>query len=340
MDDKSTTVPERAKQVEDTPTEWAWVEPGIWTDRMLEALERGVKGGKWFSLIDKVYREGTLLRAWESVRANDGASGVDQVTIADYERHLKTNLKRLSESLKDGSYRPKPVRRTWIPKPGGDEKRPLGIPTVEDRIVQTAMRLVIEPIFEWEFAPRSFGFRPGRGCKTALRRVDKLLGNGKRWVVDADIKSYFDTIDHKRLMACIEEHISDGGILELIEAYLKAKIVEEDGTKSTPEAGVPQGGVISPLLANLYLNALDHRMADEGYQMVRYADDFVILCDTRQEAEQAKRLVETWTTQVGLALHPRKTKLVSETEESFGFLGYRFKSGKRYPTRKAKRRFL
>lgn len=339
MDDSSASVSETTKQAEETPTEWTWVEPSVWTDRMLEALEKGVKGGKWFSLIDKVYRPSTLKAAWERVKANDGAPGIDEITIADYQRHIDSNLKRLSDKLKEGSYRPRAVRRTWIPKPGRAEKRPLGIPTVEDRVVQMALKMALEPIYEKDFASRSYGFRPRRGAKDALRQVDDLLDEGYRWAVDADLKGYFDTIDHQILMEEVEKRVTDGKVLELIEAFLRCEVVDGDESHK-PEKGTPQGGVISPLLANIFLNPLDHMMEEQGFEMVRYADDFVVLCRTEQQAEQALRTVRRWTEQVGLTLHSEKTKLVDESTGSFDFLGYRFKQGNKYPSKKAKRKFL
>jgi len=189
---KPAVVPEPAKQAGEIRARWAWVEPEVWTERMLTALEQGVKGGKWFSVMDKVYTRGNLRKAFEQVKANGGAAGVDHQTIEMFERHLEQNLEKLSQSLKDGSYRPQAVKRVWIPKPGGKEKRPLGIPTVRDRVVQAALRAVLEPIFERDFAAHSYGFRPNRGCKDALRRVDGLLKAGYSWVVDADLKSYLD----------------------------------------------------------------------------------------------------------------------------------------------------
>ena len=187
MKDKSATVSKKTKQAEEAPTEWEWVESSVWTESMLKALERGVKGGKWFSLIDKVYRLSTLKAAWRKVKANEGAPGIDQVSIEDYERHIESNLKRVSDKLKEGTYKPRAVRRTWIPKPGGTEKRPLGIPTIEDRVVQMALKMVLEPIYEQGFATRSYGFRPRRGTKDALRQVERLLKEGYRWAVDADL---------------------------------------------------------------------------------------------------------------------------------------------------------
>ena len=308
---------------------WEWVEPAVWTDRMLEALQEGVQGGKWYSLIDKVAREENLRESWEKVAMNDGAPGVDHVDVEEYEQHLDSNLTRLSKQIEEENYEPKPVRRCWIEKPGGGE-RPLGIPAVEDRIVQTALRHTIEPIFERDFAERSYGFRPGRGCKDALRDVDQLLSEGHSWVLDADIKSYFDSIPHEQLMDRVREKISDGKLLSLIEKYLENEVMEESSSW-TPMEGTPQGGPLSPLLANVYLNPLDHLMEEEGYRMVRYADDFVVLCDSREEAERAKELIERWAQNAGLTLHPEKTEVAQAEEDGFDFLGYRFEGGKRFP---------
>jgi RNA-directed DNA polymerase len=208
---------------------------------------------------------------------------VDGITVDRFEKDVETNLAYLSEQLRAGTYQPKPIRRTYIPKSDG-AKRPLGIPTVRDRIVQGAVRHVFEPFFEKEFAPHSYGFRPRKGCKDALRRVDHLLKSGYRHVVDADLKSYFDTIPHELLMKQIATRVADGRVLKLIESFLKTNIME--GLEQwTPMAGAPQGAVLSPLLSNIYLNPLDHLMAGRGYEMVRYADDFVILCRTKQDAE-------------------------------------------------------
>src|SRR5437773_4091415 len=262
---------------------WAWTEPTVWTDRMLTALEQGVQGGKWFRLMDKVYAAANLAAAYREVAANGGAAGVDHVTIAAFGRHLEQEVQRLAQALRAGTYRPQAVRRVWIPKPGRGGKRPLGIPTVRDRGVQAALRPVLEPIFEREFAEHSYGFRPGRGCKDGLRRVDELLKAGYLYIVDADLKSYFDTIPHDRLMSLVGQKVSDGRVLSLIEAFLKQGVL--DGLREwTPEMGSPQGAVISQLLSNIYLNPLDHMMAREGSEMVRYADDFVILCRSPGDA--------------------------------------------------------
>lgn len=318
------------KQAGDIRARWAWVEPAVWTDRMLAALQEGVKGGVWFSLIDKVYSMGSLRASWQRVRSNRGSSGVDSQTVERFARDADQRLARLSQSLKDGSYRPLPVRRVYIPKPGG-RRRPLGIPAVADRIVQGSLRNVLEPIFERRFCPHSYGFRPGRGAKDALRRVDGLLKQGYRWVVDADLQSYFDTICHERLMERIKEQVADGRVLSLIEAFLKQGVLE--GLRQwTPLQGTPQGAVISPLLANIYLHPLDDLLREAGHEMTRYADDFVILCRSSQEAQRALALVEGWTEQAGLTLHPDKTGIVDMAEPGgFEFLGYHFECGRRLP---------
>lgn len=238
-------VPERATQAGDKRARWAWVEPSVWTDRMLEALETGVKGGKWFSLIDKVYRRENLRAAFRRVAANKGAPGVDHVTIEQFKRNEEAQLERLERTLKDGTYQPQAIRRTYIPKPGSREKRPLGIPTVRDRTVQAALRHVMEPIFEQSFAERSYGFRPGRGCKDALREVDRLLRAGYRQVVEADWRRYFDTIPWGELMGRVEERIADGRVLALVKAFLSQGVMEEGSLRETKE-GTPQGGVMTP----------------------------------------------------------------------------------------------
>ena len=342
MDTTTQTPPSRvletATQEGEILLRWSWVEWAVWTPRMLTALEQGVKGDVWFSLIDKVFSERNLRAAFCKVAANDGAPGVDHVTVSMFERDLEANLRKLSEQLRAGEYRPQAVRRVHIPKPGSQETRPLGIPTVRDRVVQAAVRHVLEPIFEKEFAQHSYGFRPRRGCKDALRRVDQLLKEGYVFVVDADLKSYFDTIPHEPLMARVRVRIADGRVLSLIESFLKAGIL--DGlTEWTPEAGAPQGAVLSPLLSNIYLNPLDHLMEAKGIEMVRYADDFVILCRTAAEAEQALALVSEWTTANGLTLHPTKTRIVDERETGFEFLGYRFVKHRRFPRKKSLEKF-
>lgn len=324
----------RTPQAGEVRVRWAWAEARVWTERMLTALEEGVKGGVWFRLIDKVYALPNLRTAFARVKANRGAAGVDQVTVSRYARDLERNLARLAEELRTKRYRPQGIRRVWIPKPGKKELRPLGIPTVRDRVMQTALRNVLEPIFEREFAETSYGFRPKRGRPDALRRVDALLKAGYTWVVDADLKGYFDSIPHGALIARVRERVADGRVLTLIEAFLQQRVL--DGLKEwTPEAGTPQGAVISPLLSNIYLNPLDQHMARSGYELVRYADDFVVLSRSREEAEGALAEVQAWTAQAGLKLHPEKTRIVDATETPFTFLGYCFKLGHHWPSGKS-----
>lgn len=301
---------------------------------MLTALIQGVEEGKWFRLFDKVFAERNLFAALQQVAKNNGAPGVDHVTVNEFAQQLPENLWQLSDSLKDGAYRPQAIRRVAIPKPGTNETRPLGIPTVRDRLVQAAIVNVIEPIFERDFAEQSYGFRPQRGCKDALRRVERLLASGHVHVVDADLKGYFDSIPHDRLMDRLKTKIADGRVLSLIESFLKAGILE-GGEERTPEEGAPQGAVLSPLLSNIYLDPLDHLMAQQGLEMVRYADDFVILCRTREDAEAALSLVRAWVAEAGLTLHPDKTRIVDSRTESFAFLGYEFRGDKHWPRRKS-----
>lgn len=321
---------------EASPVKWEWVERSIWSERMLEALVKGVKGGVWFSLIDKVYRPATLYAGWKTVKKNRGSAGTDHQSIKNFEQNLEGEIGRLSEELRTGSYRPRPIRRTYINKSVGKEKRPLGIPCVRDRVVQAALRLVIEPIFEKEFVAKSYGFRPRRGCKDALREVDGLLKVGYTYVVDADMESYFDSIPHDSLKAEVGQYVADGRVLGLIEGFLKQDILE-GMAHWTPEKGSPQGAVISPLLANLYLHPVDAGMAAAGYQMVRYADDFVIPCRSREEAEKALALVQSLTVERGLTLHPEKTRLVNvaDSGQGFDFLGYHFEGGTRRPRKKS-----
>ncbi len=320
-----------AKQAGEVRDRWSWTEPSVWTSRMLTALEQGVKGGVWFSLIDKVVSRSNLEAAARKVIENSGAAGIDHVSVKQFQRRLPEELDALERSLREGTYRPQAIKRVYIPKPGSNEKRPLGIPTVRDRVVQTALRNVIEPIYEQTFAERSYGFRPGRGCKDALRRVAKLLGEGYRWIVDADLKSYFDTIPHETLMDRVRDHVADGRVLELIDQFLRQSVLEEL-KEWTPEKGTPQGAVMSPLLANLYLNPLDHLMAEAGHEIVRYADDFVVLCRTKEEAEQALARIRTWTDSAGLILHPVKTELLELTaDRGFDFLGYHFRLSRKHP---------
>lgn len=316
---------------------WWWVERGVWTERMLTRLTAGEPANRvWFALWDKTYAPANLHSAFEKVWRNGGSAGADGQTVAHFERQAEAELQRLHEQLRTGTYRPQPVRRAWIDKPGSKEQRPLGIPAVRDRIVQGALRHVLEPIFETDMAEHSYGFRPGKGAKDALRRVDTLLKAGHDWVVDADLKSYFDTIPHERLLALVKQRVADGRVLALVASFLRAGVLEETKGWQPTECGTPQGGVISPLLANLYLNPLDQQMAAAGWEMVRYADDFVILCRTEAEAQQALALVRTWVREAGLTLHPEKTRVVDATQRGgFDFLGYHFERGQRWPRKKS-----
>ena len=311
------------------------VKAGVWTERMLSALASGVKGGKWFSLMDKVYAPKTLALAWTKVRANKGAAGVDGQSIERFAAKAELYLPELTAALREGKYRPHAVKRVEIPK-GDGKTRPLGIPTVKDRIVQQAVRLAIEPIFEQAFSAGSYGFRPGRGCHDALREVDRLIKEGYTHVVDADLQAYFDSIPHEALMARVEAKVSDGRVLDLIRGWLKADILK-GLERWTPVQGSPQGAVISPLLANIYLDPLDKLMAKHGYRMVRYADDFVILCRTRGEADAALAEVRVWVNGAGLTLHPTKTHVgdCRLPGQGFEFLGYRFEAGKRFVRKKS-----
>jgi RNA-directed DNA polymerase len=335
---KAPSVPVRATQGAEA-RDWSWVEASVWTDRMVSALNDGVKGGRWYSLIDKVHAPATLAAAWERVRANAGAAGVDGQKVERFEQGAPLYLAKLASALREGSYRPQPIRRVEIPK-GDGRTRPLGIPTVKDRIVQTAVKLVIEPIFEAAFHPASYGFRPGRGCRDALREVERLLTDGHTFVVDADFASYFDTIPHDLLMRRVEERISDGRVLGLLRDWLEQDILHEM-ERWTPTQGTPQGAVISPLLANIYLHALDELMAARGYRMVRYADDFVVLCQSREEATAALAEIGAWVTANGLRLHPDKTHVgdCRQPGEGFEFLGYRFEAGRRFVRKKSLTRF-
>ena len=338
MEEPPTIVPATATQVGDDPLRWSWVEPSVWTERMLTALVQGVKGGKWFTLIDKVHSAANLYSAAAKVAANQGAAGVDHITTKEFFDRAEENVATLAEQLRGGTFRPQAVRRVLIPKPGSRETRPLGIPTVRDRTVQAAIRHVIEPIFERDFAEHSYGFRPRRGAKDALRRVNSLLKQGYTHVVDADLKSYFDTIPHDKLMQKLRQKISDSRVLALIESFLKAGVLK-GLTPWTPAAGAPQGAVLSPLLSNIYLDELDHLMAQRGFEMVRYADDFVILCRTRDEAQAALAIVQQWVNEAGLTLHSEKTRIVDEHVESFDFLGYKFLKHRRFPRKKSLAKF-
>ena len=337
----ASSVPDKAKQGAEArgPCGWEWVEASVWTERMLAALVNGVKGGKWYSLIDKVYDRRTLKAAWKRVASNKGAAGVDRISIKRFRSKAQCYLEELERDLRDGTYRPAPVKRVHIPK-GRKKTRPLGIPTVKDRIVQTALKMVLEPIFEKEFLKSSYGFRPKRGCKDALREVDRLLKEGYTWVVDADVKSYFDTIPHNRLLDLIKERVSDGKVLHLIGLFLNQEIME-DMKLWNPIKGTPQGAVLSPVLANVYLHQLDLTLHRYGRKIIRYADDFVVLCRGKEEAEEALAEIQLWIDQNGLQLSQEKTHIghCLEDGQGFEFLGYRFEGGCRFVRSKSLKKF-
>lgn len=311
------------------------MEASVWTQRMVSALENGVKGGRWYSLMDKVFAPDTLQAAWEKVRDNGGAAGVDRQSIERFNANEDQYLTELSTALREGRYRPQPIRRVEIAKDDG-RTRPLGIPTVKDRIVQTAVKFALEPIFEAMFRPTSYGFRPGLGCQDALREVDRLIKEGYTFVVDADLESYFDSIPHDQLMHRVGERVSDGRILSLLRNWLDQDILH-GMQRWTPMAGTPQGAVISPLLANIYLHPLDELMAARGHRMVRYADDFVVLCRSPEEAAAALATIRAWVAENGLRLHPQKTHVgdCRHAGQGFEFLGYRFEAGRRWVRKKS-----
>lgn len=277
---------------------------------------------KWYSLIDKVYALPNLREAWAKVQANRGAAGVDGMTVKRFAEGVEERLRALSEDLRGKTYRPSPVRRVFIPKDGGG-RRPLGIPTVRDRVVQQAVLQILGPIFEAKFSRRSHGFRPGRGCASAVEVVDRAVGCGYTWVVDADIEAFFDSVDHERLLDAVHEEVADGSLLKLLRRFLEAGVLETGSAEVEPsELGSPQGGPLSPLLANIYLHALDERLEAAGYGLVRYADDFVIFTRSEDEAAAALELArEVLEGELGLRLQPEKTRVVT-VAEGFEFLGF------------------
>jgi RNA-directed DNA polymerase len=329
-------VPLKAQQEGDIRARWAWVEPEVWTERMLATLETGIEGGKWFRLIDKVYSPKNLARSLQKVVAKGGSAGIDRQSVSQIAKQREQTIQKLEQELRTNQYRPLAVKRVWIPKPGSQEKRPLGVPTVRDRIVQGAVLQVIEPIFEKEFGNQSYGFRPGKGCKEALRRVEELLSGGHHWVVDADLKGYFDTIPHEKLMDRVGEKIADSRVLNLIKGMLQAGVMDNMKGWQVTQQGSPQGAVISPLLSNIYLNGLDWNIERKGYEMVRYADDFVVLCKSQEQAQDALKQISQWVEVNGLKLHPSKTRLVDASQRGgFDFLGYHFERGKKWPRKKS-----
>ncbi len=330
----------RGKQGREVPPQWAWTQAQVWTERMLATLERGIEGGKWYSLIDKVWKEATLREGAQAVIRNAGAAGVDGQTAGFLKARLDETVATLSRQLYEDRYTPRPVKRQWIPKLGSAEKRPLGIPTVRDRVVQTALVYVLEPIWERDFAQHSYGFRPGRNAQQAIQRVETLLQQGYHWIVDADLKGYFDTIPQDKLLEAVATKVADSRVLKLIESYLRQGVMETSKGWTPTARGTPQGAVLSPLLANIYLDPLDHKMAGENREMTRYADDFIIQCRSRAEAQNALAVVAQWVKEAGLVLHPEKTRIVDASQPGgFDFLGWHFENGCKWPREKSVKRF-
>ena len=280
-----------------------------------------MKKRKWYSLYDKVYALSNLERAWEKVRSNRGAGGIDRQTVVSFEREKERHLLGLHRLLREKRYRPHVLRRVYIPK-GKKEQRPLGIPTIRDRVVQQALLNILEPIFEPLFHDHSYGFRPQRSAHQAIQQVQRALGEGKEWVVDVDIRKYFDTVNHELLLDAVNEEVSDGSVLRLLRMFLESGVMENGVIRATEE-GTPQGGVISPLLANIYLNRFDWKMAQAGYEVVRYADDFVVLCESKERAELAYELIKGIIEgELRLQLHPEKTRILHHHEGTFDFVGF------------------
>lgn len=288
------------------------------------AKENGTR--KFHALYDKLYREDVLHRGWNQVKANKGSAGIDEQTIEDIERYgVDKVIQEIQKELKEGRYNPPPVRRVYIPKADG-RKRPLGIPTVKDRIIQSAMKIVIEPIFEADFKDCSYGFRPKRNQHQALETIRKACNNRGNYVLDGDIKGYFDNINHEKLMMLVEKRISDRRICKLIRKWLNSGVMEE-GRIETSEQGSPQGGVISPLLANIYLDYLDgkwERHYSHLGKLIRFADDFVVVCKNYKDVSNCYKVIRLIMSRLELELNLEKTRIVKlwEGKEGFVFLGF------------------
>lgn len=295
--------------------------------RKLWTAAKQSEGRRFHALYDRIYRDDILWEAWERVRSNRGAAGVDRMTLAVVEEYgTDRMLRELSGALRSGEYRPAPVRRVEIPKPDG-RKRPLGIPTVVDRVAQQAAKIVLEPIFEADFLPCSFGFRPQRSATDALEKIRTAFPKGAVFVLEADIQNFFGEIDHERLMGLVAQRISDRRVLKLLRSWLGAGVMDSAGVVQRAVAGTPQGGVISPLLANIYLHAFDRAWAEHGTgELIRYADDFVVLCRTGSQAEEARRRATALLGDLGLVLAPEKTSVVDlrDGRQGFDFLGCHF----------------
>ncbi len=316
-----------------------WSRYPAWTHAMRDALSRIRKAcGKWHTLIGRMYDPSLIEAAWNRLDRRIGGprrrrgAGVDGVTVQWFKRQAKEEIPRLAQELRSGSYRPRPVRRKEIPKPGSRKTRPLGIPCVRDKVVQEALRSLIEPIFEAEFLDGSHGFRPERSTETACRHLEAQLESGLHWVVDADVRNCFGEIEHAKLLDAVNARIADGKVLNLIRAFLKAGVMKETGYSDSVK-GTPQGGVVSPLLCNVFLHGLDLRCEEKGLGWVRYADDVLLLCRTREEAESALQWLTEVLTEMGLSLSPEKTSVTS-VDDGFDFLGWHYEETRRWPRRK------
>jgi len=293
---------------------------------------------KVHSLVDKVYKLKNLELAWEKVRRNKGSGGVDGQSIVDFERDLEKNLQQLHDELRTEDYQPSPVKRHLIPKSGQPGKfRPLGIPTIYDRVCQQALLNRLEPIFEPVFDEASFGYRRGRSAKDAMRKIWCELEEGHEWVVDADLKDFFGSADHSKVMELLNQRVSDSRVLRLMESFMKGGY-QYDGQKHETDRGVPQGGVISPLVSNVLLTPFDREMRRKGYRLTRFADDWLVTCRTRAEAQATLEFATKILEKLGVVLHKDKTRIV-HVRHGFEFLGYKIKRGTRpmkLPLRKIK----
>ena len=285
-------------------------------------------GTKVHSLVDKIYHPGNLRLAWEKVRANRGSGGIDGESLDDFEQNLQENLQRLHEELREKTYRSSPVREHLIPKAGQPGKyRKLGIPTVYDRVCQQAMKNRLEPIFEEAFDEASFGYRPMRSALGAVDKVSEEIREGREWIVDADLKDFFTTVDHSKLMELLNQRVSDGRVLGLVESTLEAGVQGKEGYRPT-EQGTPQGGVVSPLLSNVLLTPFDKEMRRRGFNLTRYADDWCITCRTRDGAAKALTVARQVLARLGVTLNQEKTRIV-HVSKGIEFLGFTIRRGYR-----------